>query len=263
MTPGSNPGAPTNLEIMRKKTLLIVAILIILITIYLNRSYAHIYQKIDQAALVSPDNKQTYILGYGIGSENLTYVAMGDSLTAGVGIDNYEKSFPFLIAKNFAASGVDVVLKDVAFPGAKTADLKGDLLEQTIKDEPNIITVLIGVNDIHGLVKKSDFKNNYEYILKRLTSETKAKIYVVAIPYLGADDLILPPYNFYFDWQTRQFNKEVKLLSETYQVKYIDLYSQTVDEATKTGEYYAADSLHLSEIGYSEWAKIIYDGINQ
>jgi lysophospholipase L1-like esterase len=248
---------------MRKKILLIVAILIILIAIYLNRSYAHIYQKIGDAALKSSDQNQTYVLGYGISSENTTYVAMGDSLTAGVGVDNYEKSFPFLIAESFAASGVDVILKDRAFPGFRTADLKGDLLEKVIKDKPGVITILIGVNDIHGLVKKTDFKNNYEAILKRLTSETKAKIYVVGIPFIGGTDLLQFPYNFYFDWQTKKFNEVIKNLADTYQVKYIDLYSQTVDEFKKEGDHYAADSFHPSEKGYAEWAKIIYAGINQ
>ncbi len=263
MTPGSNPGAPTNLEIMRKKTLLIVATLIIIIGIYMNLSYSHIYKKIDEAALKSPDNKQTYVLGYGIGSENLVYVAMGDSLTAGVGVDNYEKSFPFLITKSLAASGNEVVLKDRAFPGTKTADLKGDLLEQTIKDQPSVVTILIGVNDIHGNISRSDFKGNYEEILSRLTKETKAKIFVVNIPFIGGTDLLRFPYNFYFDWQTKQFNEVIKNLAENYNVKYVDLYSQTFEEFKKEGDHYASDSFHPSEKGYAAWAKIIYDGINK
>lgn len=263
MTPGSNPGAPTIFEIMRKKYLLIVVALIIIIGIYMNLSYSHIYKKIDNSALKSPDQQQTYVLGYGINAESLTYVAMGDSLTAGVGTDNYEKSFPFLIAKNFAASGNDIVLKDRALPGMKTVDLKGDLLEQTIKDQPNVVTVLIGVNDIHGNISKSEFKSNYEEILSRLTKETKAKIFVVNIPFIGGTNLLKFPYNFYFDYQTKQFNEVVKNLAENYNVKYIDLYSQTVGAFKKEGDHYSTDSFHPSEKGYAQWAKIIYDGINQ
>ena len=263
MTPGSNPGAPTIFEIMRKKYLLIVVALIIIIGIYMNLSYSHIYKKIDDASLKSPDQNQTYVLGYGIGAESITYVAMGDSLTAGVGVDNYEKSFPFLIAKNFAATGNDVVLKDRAFPGARTSDLKGDLLEQTIKDQPSIVTLLIGVNDIHGNISKSEFKSNYEEILSRLTKETKAKIYVINLPFIGGTDLLRFPYNFYFDYQTKQFNEVIKNLAENYNVKYIDLYSQTVDEFKKEGDHYASDSFHPSAKGYEEWAKIIYASINQ
>ena len=209
------------------------------------------------------DQNQTYVLGYGIGAESITYVAMGDSLTAGVGVDNYEKSFPFLIAKNFAATGNDVVLKDRAFPGLKTADLKGDLLEQTIKDQPNIVTLLIGVNDIHGNISKSEFKSNYEEILSRLTKETKAKIFVVNLPFIGGINLLRFPYNFYFDYQTKQFNEVIKNLAENYNVKYVDLYSKTVDEFKKEGDHYASDSFHPSAKGYEEWAKIIYASINQ
>jgi lysophospholipase L1-like esterase len=156
-----------------------------------------------------------------------------------------------------------VVLKDAAFPGAKTSDLKGDLLEQVIKDQPNVVTILIGVNDIHGLVGESEFKNNYEEILKRLTKETTAKIYIVNIPFIGGTDLLWLPYNFYFDYQTKQFNEIIQNLAESYNVKYIDLYSKTVEEFKKSGDHYAADSFHPSEKGYADWAKIIYDGINQ
>jgi lysophospholipase L1-like esterase len=248
---------------MRKKYLFIVLAVIATTFIYMNLNYSHIYKKIDDANLKSPDKNQTYVLGYGINSESVNYVAMGDSLTAGVGADNYEKSFPFLIAKNLADRGNDVVLKNRALPGAKTADLKGDLLDQVIKDEPSIITLLIGVNDIHGNISKSEFKSNYEEILSRLTKETKAKIFVVNIPFLGGTDLLRFPYNFYFDYQTKEFNEVIKNLSENYKVQYIDLYSQTIDEFKKEGDHYSADSFHPSEKGYGEWAKIIYDGINK
>jgi lysophospholipase L1-like esterase len=119
------------------------------------------------------------------------------------------------------------------------------------------------VNDIHGNISKKDFKNNYEEILSRLTKETKAKIFVVNIPFLGGTDLLRFPYNFYFEYQTKEFNEVIKNLSENYKVQYIDLYSETVDKFKKEGDHYSVDSFHPSEKGYSEWAKIIYDGINK
>jgi lysophospholipase L1-like esterase len=248
---------------MRKKYLLIIVpLIIVLVGLYLNRSYSHIYKKIDQAALKSPETQQIYNLGYGINPENITYVAMGDSLTSGVGVDNYEKSYPFLIAKKIAAAGNEVVLKNRSFTGAITENLNNSFTAVTIEDKPDIITLFIGINDIHGHVSKEDFKNNYKRILDLLTQETQAKIYVIGLPAIGSPDLLLWPYNLYFDFRTREFNEVIKEVAESYKVKYIDLYSPTIEEYKRVGEHYSTDSFHPSEKGYAEWAEIIYDDFN-
>jgi lysophospholipase L1-like esterase len=256
---------------MRKKYLLIVVAVIIIIGIYMNLSYSHIYKEIGGANLKSSDMKQTYLIGDDLQKEsdknlskNLKYVALGDSLTAGVGVDDYEQAFPYLIAQKISENKkTRVTLKTEAFPGFKTQEVKDKLLDQVISDKPDIVTVLVGVNDIHGNISKSDFKSNYEEILNRLALETTAKIYVVNLPFIGGTGLLRFPYNFYFDWQTKQFNEVIKNLSETYNAEYIDLYSQTVEEFKREGNHYAADSFHPSAKGYAQWAQIIYDGINQ
>ena len=249
---------------MRKKCLLIILLIIIAAVIYLNRSYSYIYYKINQAGLKSPDISMTYNLGQNSGSsKKLTYVALGDSLTAGVGTQSYEQSYPYLVAKQLAAVGNQITLSDHSVPGATTAEIKNDLLPAAIQDQPDIVTVLAGVNDIHGNISLTEFKNNYEDILKRLTQETKAKIYLINIPYIGSADLMLPPYNYYFNFQTKRFNKEIKALAVTYKVTYIDLYSPTLSQFQKPGTHYSADSFHPSAQGYAAWAQIIYDHFNQ
>ncbi len=260
MTPGSNPGAPT---IMKKLGLIILLFLVITIGIYLNLSYTHIYNTIGQAALKSSDQKGTYLLGYGINPENIVYVAMGDSLTSGVGVSSYEQSFPFLIAKKISSGGNDVILKNASFPGLRVKDLNGKILEQTINQKPNIITILVGVNDIHGNIKKDEFRKSYEEILERLTKETKSQIYIISIPFIGSPELLLFPYNYYFDWKTKEFNEVLKELSNKYNIKYIDIYSETSAEYKKVGDHYSSDFFHPSEKGYLEWANIIYANINK
>lgn len=193
----------------------------------------------------------------------ITYVALGDSLTAGVGVENYVESYPYQIAQKISEKDKQQVnLKPYAVPGAKTNDVLPVLLEKTIKAKPDIVTVLLGVNDIHDRMSEDDFYSNYKVILERLTKETDAQIYVIAIPYIGAPNLILPPHSSYFNKQTRSFNKVLEKLVEEYPVNYIDLYTTTL-EYSKKKEYYATDLFHPSYLGYTLWAQIIYDAFNK
>lgn len=153
-------------------------------------------------------------------------------------------------------------MRDRAVPGARTDDLLNGLLPAAIRDNPDIVTVLIGVNDVHNDTNRAEFSANYENIIMRLRKETKAKIYLINIPFIGADNLILPPYNYLFDARTKQFNKVIQELAIKYQIKYIDLYTPTKNLFTKSGSHYAADLFHPSAEGYKIWADLIYANFN-
>ncbi len=247
------------------KIYLITSLLIVLSGgIYLNRAYAHIYQTIGDAHLQEFDLTSKYMINDEVrATSSLIYVALGDSLTAGVGAHTPEDAWPYLVAKKLAGSDKKIILKSQAVPGFKTSDVISELLEQTIAEKPDLVTVLIGVNDIHNQVSRRDFQSNYEQILSRLTKETKAKIYLVSLPYIGADTLIRAPYNFYFDYQTQAFNEIIKELAIKYQLVYIDLYTPSQELFKKSGDHYSADLFHPSAKGYQIWAAIIYDSINQ
>jgi len=250
-------------HINRAKFILSLIIFCAIIGFYLNRSYAHIYDTIG-AANLRPVNSagQHLIINNMATTTGSTYVALGDSLSAGVGTDRTEEYLPYLLVKKLAGDDKRIVLRNYSVPGFKTADLLGELLSPAIDTKPDIVTVLIGVNDIHNKISAADFRKNYEEILSRLTRETTAKIYVINIPFIGADKMMLPPYQFYFDSQTKEFNTIIKELAVKYSVSYIDLYTPTVALFKKSGSHYSADLFHPSAAGYKIWADIIYAYIN-
>lgn len=242
---------------MKKLIVIIILIIPLLAGVYLNRAYARIFNTIGAAALVSPDRQQTYNFKSEMTtSKNIIYVSLGDSLTAGVGIDDYAQSYPYLLAQKMAESGSPVTLKNWSLPGARTADLIDQLLAPALKEKPDIVTLLIGVNDIDGNVPAEKFKSNYEFILARL-ARSGAKVYLINIPYIGADTLFLPPYAAYFDLRTREHNAIIKELAGKYKAVYVDLYSPTVATFKKAGAHYSADQFHPSADGYRLWAEII------
>jgi lysophospholipase L1-like esterase len=259
-------------DFQKRRYLVLSLIVFILFLIYLNRSYDYIYNNIQSTGLKGVYKDMIYsfrssndILANS-SSAPLKYVALGDSLTYGAGTGNYQESYPYLVAANLAKNSnekKDYILYEYSHPGDRSADLITDYLDKAILEQPDIITILIGVNDIHNQVSASDFKANYNEILSRLKRETKAEVYVINIPYIGADRLILPPYNDYFDYKTKKFNKIIYDLTLDYKVKYIDLYNSTSKLFKKSGDHYSADLFHPSAAGYAIWGQIIYDNINK
>lgn len=245
----------------KKNIFILGAILFfVIIGLYFNRSYAYIYKIIGAANLPPVNLKEEYLLN-DMSKTSLVYVALGDSLTAGAGAESDQESLPYFLAQKLA-DNKKVILYNRAVPGYKTSDLIFNLLDKAINDQPDIVSLLIGVNDIHNQVSENEFAQNYEIILKRLTTETQAKINVINLPYIGADNLILPPYNFYFNKKTQAYNLIIKNLADKYQLNYIDLYSPSLELFKKPGSHYSADLFHPSASGYKIWADLIYDYLN-
>lgn len=247
---------------MKKIFLRVFIVVVIILGLYLYLAHAYIYYKIGAAGFKLLDNQHTYMINKASSSKEIIYASLGDSLTAGVGADKYEESYPYLLAQSLASEQQQIVLKNFSMPGFKTSDLIDNLLAPAIAAKPDMITLLIGTNDIHGMVTAATFKKNYESILSELTTKTQARIYAINIPAIGANTLVLPPYNYYYDQRTVEFNHIIQDLAQIYKVKYIDLYGPTAQILKKEGPHYSADLFHPSASGYALWAKIIYDAIH-
>ncbi len=246
---------------MRKRLLIVfgVAVAIVLFsTWYLNAS---IYWKLGDVGLQAPSDMSEYTLG-DVSAHKLTYVAIGDSLTAGVGVDTYQNSYPYHIAEKIAGTGANVHLIPLAIPGVRSEYVLSHFVEPVIAKNPDIITLLIGVNDIHGKVPLAEFETQYAQILESLTQKTHAQVYAINLPYIGTPDLISVPFRLYFNWRTQQYNDVIQKLATQYHVTYIDLYAVHQPYALDN-TYYATDLFHPNAVGYSLWSKSIYASFNK
>lgn len=241
----------------KNKKLLISLGIFLLIVIYLNRSYAYIYEHIDDVGFQSSVVQEEYVIGTD-SLDTLEYVALGDSLTAGVGVDDYKESYPYQFAQKMSEGPNSILLKPLAMPGARTKDISSTFLDEVVSLDPDIITVLSGVNDVYGNVSNKDFERDYRELVKSIVSNTNSEVSLINLPYIGDASLILPPYNYYFDYKTKQFNNIIKKVAEENNLTYIDLYSQA-KIFEQDNLYYSLDAFHPSASGYIKWASYIYE----
>ena len=94
------------------------------------------------------------------------YLALGDSLTQGVGAaDPDTGSFPALLAGKWRAKGCKVELKDPAVAGYTAGDVFRDEVPEIATFKPTLITLQVGANDIANGVPLNTYRMNLRVIL--------------------------------------------------------------------------------------------------
>lgn len=245
---------------MKKKVFIITTAVLaaIIIGVYLNRAYTLIYSKFNLTA--APAEREYMTEKTLTEKSNLvTYAAIGDSLTAGVGASSVSSTFPALLAEKISAQkDMMVKVKNLGTPGATSFDLLTGQVLDAAQYDPQIITLFIGVNDIHNFVPLEKYKSNLKTAIGALQRSTKAKIYLLNLPYLGARDLVLPPYDLYYDMKTREYNDVIKEVAGETGVTLIDLYAAADKPFKQDQSLYSIDRYHPSDSGYEMWVNNIY-----
>lgn len=225
-------------------------VLLLIIGGYLNLTYAYFYNFLSQKHLVAPIHETKVIISNNLTTQTIKYVSLGDSLTEGVGASVYQKTYPYLLARKLSSKN-NAELVNLARAGDTSEDVLANQLPQALSARPDLVTLLIGVNDLHNLISLKRFEDNYTEIVSNL-KKSGAKIYLLSIPYLGSSKIIYPPYNLILDFRTKQFNSVIKKKAAEMKVEYIDLYS-----LKKGPTFYSPDQFHPSDFGYEEWSKAI------
>jgi acyl-CoA thioesterase-1 len=81
--------------------------------------------------------------------ESIRYLALGDSYTIGTGLEDEALNFPSLLARHLTdETGIDVALVNLGVNGYTTKDLIREELPIARSARPELVTILIGANDI-------------------------------------------------------------------------------------------------------------------
>lgn len=248
----------------------------LLVGLYLNRSYARIFNWLGTHRLSAPNEEQGIFFPASTksgGQQTINFVALGDSLTAGVGASSVVATFPYQLAQAWAsASSIRLINKGI--PGALTKDLlNNDLFSHGVLAVVNaersgfelrprtIVTLLIGANDIHAHLTPDVFEQDYRSLVKKIELVPSVQIALITIPYLGSPQLFQAPYPLYFDAMTQRYNERIKKVASEKRLTLIDLYVLTSSSTTtlaRPADFYSNDLFHPSDAGYAWWSKLIY-----
>ena len=185
-------------------------------------------------------------------------VFQGDSITdAGRDKRNYHElgaGYPKFAAENIRADFPDTDFEFINFgiSGNRTDQLFDRLYADGIAFEPDIISILIGINDVwhrHGAgrVETTDaqIETNYRAILERLKKQTNAKIVILCPFLLDSEDKE--------DWrgEVDRVIAIVRKLADEFADVYIplDLLFEEALKVQPEPKFYSADGVHPNDNG--------------
>lgn len=195
---------------------------------------------------------------------HFTYLALGDSYTIGESVALHE-SFPYQTIQLLRKKGLHFHAPEiVAQTGWTSFELAEHLLHTSLNDTYDFVTLLIGVNNQYRKLKIEDYRNNFEFLLKKslqYTSDKPERVIVLSIPDWSATPFFGNTNDANdISKEIDDFNKTNKELSKQYNVHYINI-TQSSREVKNNSSLIAEDGLHPSAKEYEKWAYLIADYI--
>jgi lysophospholipase L1-like esterase len=189
-----------------------------------------------------------------VAASTLRYVALGDSYTIGTSVTEAER-FPNQLVKKVPQ--LDLVA-NLGVNGFTSRDLIEIELPKLAALEPDVVTLLIGVNDVVQDVPVSTYEDNVVRILPELVTLVGADhVVVVTIP-----DYTVTPQGGAFGDRGQQSagiranNALMTQLATGFGITVVDIYDISL-EAGRDRSLVASDGLHPSGIQYARWVERI------
>jgi lysophospholipase L1-like esterase len=189
------------------------------------------------------------------GLENVRYLALGDSYTIGTGASSDEHAWPSIIAGRLGAE-----LTNPAVNGFTTLDLIRNELPLFERLKPDLVTVLIGVNDLVQGRGPDEYRGSLRTIYAAIES---ARVVAISIPtwsyvpaaaeFGGADHV---------DRLTGTFNEVAREESAARGFRWVDIGPASISGIGTPG-WIASDHLHPGDAQYAVWAEAIWPGVHE
>ena len=194
----------------------------------------------------------------------MRYLALGDSYTIGTGASSGSRSFPALLARRLAAqTGREVDVTNPAVNGFATLDLIELEVPLLKKLEPDLVSVLIGVNDLVRGRKADDYRSSLVQIYDAIATLKLAPGRVVAISIPNWS--VVPAARQFGELElirhlTDTFNDIAHEEAQSRGFTWVDVTAASISGLGSAG-WIAADDLHPGDSQYAAWTEVIWHGV--
>lgn len=197
----------------------------------------------------------------------MRFLALGDSFTIGTGTTP-ARSFPAVLVDLWHKTGRECDLRNPAVNGYTTDDLIREELPLVEAYRPDLVTVLIGANDIVAALRDAAAvtkraEERYRRQLRRIHERVKADAPTAARFALPQPDWSLTPAGSSFGEPAdvakaiEKFNEIAREEIEAAGGTYVDIFSLMREQMRK--KMTAPDGLHPSAAAYAQWAAALKD----
>lgn len=128
----------------------------------------------------------------------------------------------------------------------------GRFEKDVIEEQPEILVILIGTNDLRHGQTPDKVINSIEYMVKEATSRKIKTILCSLLPVSGKYT------KNYKSADLKSINRRVENLSRRYRTDYVDFYTHLIDEDGLFKDKFTSDGLHPSKSGYYKMSVVIF-----
>jgi lysophospholipase L1-like esterase len=196
----------------------------------------------------------------------LRYLALGDSYTIGTGASSEAKNFPSILgARLTEATGTEVELTNPAVNGFTTHDLIDNELGHLDSFEPELVTILIGVNDLVQGRTWEEYRDSLVKIYDAVAALGLAAGRVVGISIPNWS--VVPAAATFGDPDrirrtTDTFNGIARQEAEARGFIWVDITGASTS-GLGSPAWISSDELHPGDPQYAAWAEVIWEAVRE
>jgi len=206
--------------------------------------------------------------------KRLRLAVLGDSTTAGVGVERPEDALPYLIARRVAdAERRDVHVVSYGWAGARAADLVRQQLPRAI--EPlrareidsflagaDVVAIVIGSNDATHSTPPGRFRHSLRAVLDGIRETApSARVVLAGIPAFRGALRAVEPLIFLADQYARLLRPISRAEANRAGAAYADLARDVPPLIRDRTDVLSRDRFHPSVVGYTVWADVIAEAL--
>jgi len=178
----------------------------------------------------------------------LRFLMAGDSTAVGAGASEARYSIAGRLAEDFP----DAAVQNSGQRGFRARDV-AQRLSRT-EGVYDLVLVHAGGNDIIRFTSLEKLRASVTNILRE-AKRLSPNVLILHSGNMGLAPFFPWPFSLAATWRTEQVRAIYQELATQYGAHYVDLYTTKKDDPFRENpdQYYAADGLHLTDMGYSVW----------